>query len=79
MVNSRLNDGSTKTYVNEDVAAKLGLKGAVEQFEVNVLNGHSETLDTMSVQMELESLNDSTKFKINAYAVNGVTRSRVMN
>ena len=51
----------------------------MEQFEVNVLNGHSETLETMSVQMELESLNDSTKFKINAYAVNGVTRNRVMN
>lgn len=79
MVNTRLDDGRTKTYVNEDVAAKLRLKGAVEQFEVNVLNGHSETLETVSVQMELESLNGSTKFKINAYAVNGVTGNRVIN
>ena len=62
-----------------DVAAKLRLKGAVKQFQVNVLNGHSKTLETMPVQIELESLNDNTKFKINAYAVNGVTGNRVIN
>ena len=74
-----MNQLSTKTYVNVDVAAKLRLKGAVKQFQVNVLNGHSKTLETMPVQIELESLNDNTKFKINAYAVNGVTGNRVIN
>ena len=49
VVNELLNDGSTKTYVNEDVAAELGLKGPAQELQVNVLNRHSETLWTMPV------------------------------
>ena len=73
MVNARLDDGSTKTFVNEDVAAELRLKGPVEQLQVNELNKHSETLETMSVQIKSESLYCSTKVEINAYTANRVT------
>ena len=45
----------------------------MEQLSVNVLNGHSEALYTIPVQMELESLDGSAKVKINAYTVNRVT------
>ena len=38
-VNALLDDASTKTYINADVAAELGLKGKTEQVNVNVLNG----------------------------------------
>ena len=44
-----------------------------QQLQVNTLNGHSKTLKTMCVQMELESLDGSTKVKINAYTANRVT------
>ena len=73
VVNARLDDGSTKTFVNEDVAAELRLKGPVEQLQVNELNKHSETLETMSVQIKSESLYCSTKVEINAYTANRVT------
>jgi len=41
-VNALLNDASTKTYVNSDVAAKLGLQGQLQRVNVSVLNGHIE-------------------------------------
>ena len=37
-VNALLDDASTKTYVNEEVAAELGLRGKTETVTVNVLN-----------------------------------------
>ena len=78
VVNALLDEGSTKTYVNEDVAAKLRLKGATQQLQVNVLSRNSETLEIMPVQMELESLDGSTKVKINAYEANRVTENMKM-
>ena len=38
-VNALLDDASTKSYINADVAAELGLQGKTEQVTVNVLNG----------------------------------------
>ena len=38
-VNALLDDGSTKTYLNADVAAKLGLEGQAQKVNINVLNG----------------------------------------
>ena len=49
-----LDDGSIKTNVNVDVAAELRLKGLLEQLQVNVLKGNSETLEKIPDQMELE-------------------------
>ena len=54
VINKFLDDGSIKTNVNVDVAAELRLKGLLEQLQVNVLKGNSETLDKMPDQMELE-------------------------
>ena len=73
MVNALSDEGNIKTYVNEDVAPKSRLKEPSQQLQVNTLNGHSKTLKTMCVQMELESLDGSTKVKINAYTANRVT------
>ena len=38
-VNALLDDASTQTHVNEDVAAELGLNGTFETIKFNVLNG----------------------------------------
>ena len=38
-VNALLDDTSTKTYVNADVAAELGLQGHPQRVNVSVLNG----------------------------------------
>ena len=49
VVNALLDDGSTKPYFMEDVAAEMGLKGSAPQLQVNVLIRPRESLETMSV------------------------------
>ena len=53
VVNAVLDDASTKTYVNRDVAAELGLNGKSLKVMVNVLNGHVETLDITPIEVIL--------------------------
>lgn len=72
-VNALLDDASTKTYVNADVAAEQGLQGRTERVTVNVLNGQAETFDTKPVNAELKSITGSVSMVVNAYTVNRVT------
>ena len=69
-VNALLDDASTKSYVNADVAAELGLQGRTEKVTVNVLNGQTET---KPVNVELRSITGSVSVVVNAYTVNRVT------
>ena len=39
VLNALLDDASTKTYINGDVAAELGLEGTIQKITVSVLNG----------------------------------------
>ena len=54
-VNAFLDRASTKSYVNSDVVAELGLKGRTK-VTVNVLNGQIETFETKPVSFELQSV-----------------------
>ena len=72
-VNALLDDASTKTYVNKDVAEKLGLHGKTDTVTVNVLNGQIETFDTKTVHFELESVNGNVNMNVTAYTANRVT------
>ena len=54
-VNALLDDASTKTYINADVTAELGLQGKTERVTVNVLNGQVETFEKRPVDVQLES------------------------
>ena len=54
VVNAPLDDASTKTYVNSDVAAELGLQGESRKVTVNVLNGQEDTFET-PVECGIES------------------------
>ena len=54
--NALLNDASTKTYVNADVTAELGLQGHPQKVKVNNLNEEVETFETTPVECTLESL-----------------------
>ena len=73
-VNALLDDASTKTYVNSDVAAQLGLQGKTERVTVNVLNGQVETFETRPVNVELESssLTGEVKLGVTAYTATRV-------
>ena len=72
-VNALLDDASTKTYINADVAAELDLKGKTEQVTVNVLNGQVETFETKPVKFELESLDGNVRMNVSAFTANRVT------
>ena len=45
-VNALLDDDSTNTYTNADVAAELGLQGHPQRITVSILNGQIETFET---------------------------------
>ena len=72
-VNAVLDDASTKTYVNADIAAQLGIHGQAQRVNVNVLNGQVETFETVPVEFGLESVNGKVKTTISAFTTNRVT------
>ena len=72
-VNALLDDASTQTYVNEDVAAELGLNGTFETIKVNVLNGDCKSFQTMPVEFGLESVNDDVDIRVKALTAKKVT------
>jgi len=49
-INALLDDASTKTYINADAAAELGLQGHPQKVNVSVLNGQVETFETTPVE-----------------------------
>ena len=54
-VTALLDEASTKSFINTDVPAELGLQGKLQKVNVNVLNGQTETFKTMAVAVELEN------------------------
>ena len=72
-INALLDDGSTKTYINEDVAAELGLQGTANDITVSVLNGKSDTFRSMTVQFSLHSLNGQVNMSVEANTTRNVT------
>ena len=73
VVNGLLDDASTKTYINSDVAAELGLQGTNRQVTVNVLNGQEDTFETMPVNFVLESLDGKVNKEVSAFTEDRVT------
>ena len=65
-VNALLDEASTKTHINADVAAELGLQGWSQKVTVNIF-------ETMPVKVELESLDGSVKTAIKAFTAEQVT------
>ena len=59
-VNALLDDASTQTYLNADVAAELGPRGCPQKFNVSVLNGQVESFETIPIECALESLEGKT-------------------
>ena len=72
-VNALLDEASAKTYINADVASELGLQEISRKVTVNVLNGKTETFETMTVDAELESLDGSVSKTVSAFTTERVT------
>lgn len=73
IANALLDDGSTQTYINEDVAQELGLKGRAQRISVNVLNSKTETFMSREVKFQLESMDGSVAFSMKGLTMNKVT------
>lgn len=56
VINSLLDDASTKTYINSDVAFDLAMQGEVRNVTVNVLNGQENVSQTMPEEFQLSSV-----------------------
>ena len=62
-----LDDGSSSSYMNEDVAGALGITVPYEPVAVQVLNDTVATFDAMPVNVTLQS-DDGRNFSFSAYA-----------
>jgi len=72
-VNALLDDASTKTYINADVAAELGLQGQPQRVTVSVLNGQVETFETCPIECAIQSLDGKSSYHITAFTTKKVT------
>ena len=73
ILNALLDDGSTRSYINNDVAAELGLCGPMEEISVSTMNGQVKKFQTMSVECDVESLDGTFQYRLDAYTTNRVT------
>ena len=71
-VNAVLDDASTVSYGNEEVAGALSLSATYEKVTVNVLNENVETCDSVPVSLTLESCDGNVKGPFIFYGVEGL-------
>ena len=67
VVNASLDDASTTTYINCDVAEELELQGPLETVSISTMNGNVKTYQTMPVARELLSCGGTLKHYILGY------------
>ena len=72
VINPLLDDGRTRSYLKSDIATALGLEGNFQRVTVDVLNGHTEVLETMPADLILESVDRKLCKPMSAFAVNKV-------
>ena len=65
-VNALLDDGSSETFINEEVVGVLGLRESYETVKVHVLNNEVKTFQSIPVSLEIESVNEQYRKEIKA-------------
>ena len=71
-INAVLDDGSTHTYINSDLAETLGLHGEVKHISVSVLNGHVASFDSMPVEFDVSSVSSEETVHMQAETLSRV-------
>ena len=66
--NALIDEGSTKTYIIADAVGEVGIQGTPRRVTVNILNNQTETFETTSVEVELESVDRSVIKAVNVFA-----------
>ena len=68
-----LGNGSTKSYINSDVAAELGLDGPVETVIMSTMNGNVKTFQATSVECQVGSIDGKVERNVSKYKTQKVT------
>jgi hypothetical protein len=74
-ITALLDEGSSKPYLNADVACEIGLDGSFDDIQVNLLNGRTEKFKTKVVKYIIQSTDGQYKHEIEANTTKGVTGS----
>ena len=72
-VNALIDEASSKSYLNSDIAAALGLSGTSEEMIVNVLNGNQTKFHTTVVDFKITSMDGEVSKAASAYTTERVT------
>ena len=72
-INTLLDDGSTKTYINSDVAHELGVHGKQKTIAVGVLGGRNSFVKGEEVTLTLISIDGAIRQEITAQTTTKVT------
>ena len=68
-----MDEGSSRSYLNSDVAAELGLEGRPQELTVKVLNDNQGKLDSSIVEFTINSLDSKVQKLAPAYTTEQVT------
>ena len=71
-MNLLLDDASTNSFINKNVADKLGLVGETKEMKIRVLNG-TKSVKADRVNVELNSTNGSLRQRLSLLVVDDVT------
>ena len=69
-------DGSTQTYLNADIAAKLDLHWEIQKSQVNVINWAVATFQTAPLEFTSRSMNGQVKTVIETFTIHDVNALR---
>ncbi|XP_065190905.1 uncharacterized protein LOC135821835 [Sycon ciliatum] len=72
-VNALLDDGSTQSYVNTEVADQLNLQGPMKRVSISTLNGAVESFESMPVDLLVESVDGKFISPFSAITTSHVT------
>ena len=72
-INAPLDDASSKSYINSDIVAQLGLEGSAEKLTVNVLDGNQAEIGSATVEIVMENIDKTVSRPGTAYMTNRVT------
>ena len=71
-VNALLDDGSTTSYINEQVATELGLQGPKRNLVIKVVGGIHTTVETRQVTLSIGNITGNFKKKFSAMTMKSV-------
>ena len=72
-INAILDDGSTQSFINQDIAEFIGLDDSnIEQMDIDMLNNNRSTLLTQEISFEIQNITTKSSFEMLACTTENV-------